>query len=169
METIIKSIKRLYDTESGEVLNKFAVYITDKVRAIKNYKSGYTDTEVTTLSVYDNYLYSVCFDAVSSLKAARIYVDLLNNSVDTDRVLDLLLSGAEIVIAVSKEDSTNKDNDLGYYYKYDIENVVLHIDDFTNVALFELYRATFTDKSKAYMTFVAKLLGVYEVFEAELS
>ena len=169
METIIKSIKRLHDTETGEVLNRFAVYTTDSFRAIKSRKNGFVDAEVNAITVYDSYLYSVCFDVVSSLKAGRIYTDLLNNSVDTDRVLDLLLSGAEIVIAVSKEDSTNKDNDLGYYYKYDIENVVLHIDDFTNVALFELYRATFTDKSKAYMTFVAKLLGVYEVFEAELS
>lgn len=169
METIIKSIKRLHDTETGELLNKFALYITDKVVAIKSRKSGYEDTEVASLSVFDSYLYSVAYDAVAGLKAGRIYTDLLNDSIDTDRVLDLLLSGAEIVIVVSKEDSENKENTLGYFYKYDIEDVQLHIDEFTNVALFELYRATFTDKSKAYMTFVAKLLGVFEVFEAELS
>lgn len=169
METIIKSIKRLHDTETGEVLNKFALYITDKVVAIKNRKSGYEDTEVASLSVYDSYLYSVAYDAVAGLKAGRIYTDLLNDSVDTDRVLDLLLTGAEIVVVVTKEDSENKDNTLGYFYKYDIEDVQLHIDEFTNVALFELYRATFTDKSKAYITFVAKMLGVFEIFKSELS
>lgn len=169
METIIKSIKRLHDTETGELLNKFALYITDKVVAIKSRKSGYEDTEVASLSVFDSYLYSVAYDAVAGLKAARVYTDLLNDSIDTDRVLDLLLSGAEIVVTVTKEDSENKDNSLGYYYKYDIDDINLRIDEFTNVTLFELYRATFTDKSKAYMTFVAKLLGVYEVFEAELS
>lgn len=169
METIIKSIKRLHDIETGETLNKFAVYITDKVQAIKSYKSGYTDTEVSSLSVFDSYLYSVAFDAIAGLKAGRVYADLLNNSIDTDRVLDLLLSGAEIVINVSKEDSQNKDNELGYYYKYDIIDVKLNIDEFTNVTLFELYKTTFVDKSRAYLTFVAKILNVFEVFEAELS
>ena len=169
METIIKSIKRLYDTETGEVLNRFAVYTTDSFRAIKSRKNGFVDAEVNAITVYDSYLYSVAYDAVAGLKTGRIYTDLLNDSIDTDRVLDLLLSGAEIVVTATKEDSENKDNSLGYYYKYDIDDINLRIDEFTNVALFELYRATFTDKSKAYMTFVAKLLGVYEVFEAELS
>lgn len=169
METIIKSIKRLHDIETGETLNKFAVYITDKVQAIKSYKSGYTDTEVSSLSVFDSYLYSVAFDAIAGLKAGRVYADLLNDSIDTDRVLNLLLSGAKIAITVTKEDSQNKDNELGYYYKYDIINVKLNIDEFTNVTLFELYKTTFTDKSRAYLTFVAKILNVFEVFETELS
>lgn len=169
METIIKSIKRLHDTETGEVLNRFAVYTTDSFHAIKSRKNGFVDTETKTITVYDSYLYSVCFDAIAGLKAGRIYTDLLNDCIDTDRVLDLLLDGAEIIVNVTKEDSESKDNELGYYYKYDIDDITLRIDEFTNVALFELYRATFTDKSRAYMTFVAKLLGVYEVFEAELS
>lgn len=169
METIIKSIKRLHDTETGEVLNRFAVYTTDSFRAIKNRKNGFVDTEVNAITVYDSYLYSVCFDAVAGLKAGRIYTDLLNDSIDTDRVLDLLLSGAEAIVVVTKEDSENTNNQLGYYYKYDIDDITLRIDEFTNVALFELYRATFTDKSKAYMTFVAKMLGVFEIFESELS
>lgn len=168
METIIKSIKRLHDTETGEVLNRFAVYTTDSFRAIKNRKNGFVDTEVNAITVYDSYLYSVCFDAVAGLKAGRIYIDLLNDCIDTDRVLDLLFSGAEAIVVVTKEDSENTNNQLGYYYKYDIDDITLRIDEFTNVALFELYRATFTDKSKAYMTFVAKMLGVFEIFESEL-
>lgn len=169
METIIKSVKRSVNIETGEMLNKFIVYTTDKFNAIKSRKSGFMDTETNAISIFDSYLYSVAFDAISCLKASRIYTDLLNNAVDTDRVLDLLLTGAQIVVAVTKEDSENPDNSLGYYYRYDVENVELNIDEFTNVTLFELYKTTFTDKSKAYLTFVAKMLGVFEVFEAELS
>lgn len=169
METIIKSIKRSHDTQTGEVLNRFSVYTTDSFQAIKSRKNGFVDTEVGSITIYDSYLYSVAYDAVTGLKAGRIYTDLLNDCIDTDRVLDLLLSGAEIIVNVTKEDSENTNNPLGYYYKYDIDDITLRIDEFANVALFELYRATFTDKSKAYMTFVAKMLGVFEVFESELS
>ena len=168
MQTKIKSAKRLNDLETGETLNKFVVYTTDKFNAIKSRKNGIVDVETNVITVYDSYLYSVVFDAVAGLKEGRVYSDLLNDCIDTDKVLDILLTGAEIVVNVSKEDSENTNNTLGYYYKYEIDSIKFNIDDFAKVSVFELYKATFTDKSKAYMTFVAKLLGVFEVFKAEL-
>lgn len=168
MQTKIKSIKRLFDVETGETLNKFVVYTTDKFSAIKSRKNGFVDVESNSVNLFDSYVYSVIFDAINGLKEGRIYADLLNNSIDTDQVLNLLVTGAEIDVIVTKEDSENPNNSLGYYYKYEIENVKLKIDEFTNVALFELYKATFADKSKAYLSFVAKMLQVFDVFEREL-
>lgn len=169
MQTTIKSIQRLHDVETGEVLSKFVVYTTDKFNAIKSRKNGFIDIESSSINLFDSYVYSVVFDAINGLKEGRIYSDLLNNSIDTDRVVELLLANATIDVEVSKEDSDNPDNSLGYYYRYDIKNVVLKIDEFTNVTLFELYKATFTDKSKAYLSFVAKMLNVYDIFASELS
>lgn len=168
MQTKVKSIKRSVDVESGEILNKFVLYTTEKFSGIKSRKSGFVDVETNSISLFDSYLYSVVFDAVNGLKTGRIYTDLLNNCIDTDKVLELLVTGAKIDVTVTKEDSENTNNTLGYYYKYEIESIELNIDDFVNVSIFELYKATFTDKSKAYLSFVAKMLQVFDVFESEL-
>lgn len=168
MQTKVKSVQRLHDVESGEVLNKFVVYTTNAFNTIKSRKNGFIDVESNSISLFDSYVYSVVFDAINGLKEGRIYSDLLNNSIDTDRVVELLLSNSIIDVEVSKEDSENPDNSLGYYYKYNIKNVVLSIDEFTNVTLFELYKATFADKSKAYLSFVAKMLQVFDIFKSEL-
>lgn len=169
MQTRIKSIKRLSDVESGEVLNKFVVYTTNAFNAIKSRKNGFEDVESNSINLFDSYLYSVVFDAINELKEGRIYTDLLNNAIDTDLVLNLLVTGAEIDVTVIKEDSENPNNSLGYYYKYEIGDIKLKIDEFTNVALFELYKATFVDKSKAYLSFIAKMLQVFDIFKNELA
>lgn len=169
MQTTIKSIKRLANVESGEILNKISLYITDPISTIKSRKNGFVEAETNSFSLYDSYVYSLVFDAISGLKEGRIYKELLSDSVDTDRVLELLLTNATVEVDVSKEDSENSENALGFYFRYDVTNVVLDIDEFTKASIFEMYLATYKDKSKAYLAFVAKMLGVYDIFAAELS
>lgn len=169
MQTRIKSIKRLANVETGEILNKISLYITDSISNIKSRKNGFVETETNSFSLYDSYVYSIAFDAVSGLKEGRIYKELLSDSIDTDKVLELLLANANIEISVSKEDSENSENSLGFYFRYDVTSISLDIDIFTKVSIFEIYLSTYREKSKAYLSFVAKMLNVYDVFAAELS
>lgn len=169
MQTTIKNIQRLHDVETGEVLNKVSIYITDKISTIKSRKNGFVETESNSFSLFDSYVYSLTFDAISALKEGRIYKDLLTDSIDTDRVLELLLTNATIKVDVSKEDSENQDNSLGFYFRYDVASITLNIDEFTKASMFEMYLATYKDKSKAYLAFIAKMLGVYDIFADELS
>lgn len=169
MQTTIKSIKRLANVETGEILNKISLYITDSISTIKSRKNGFVEAETNSFSLYDSYIYSLAFDAITALKEGRIYKDLLTDSIDTDRVLELLLTNATIEVDVSKEDSENQDNSLGFYFRYDVTSISLDIDEFTKASMFEMYLATYKDKNKAYLAFIAKMLGVYDIFAAELS
>lgn len=169
MQTTIKSIKRLANVETGEILNKISLYITDSISTIKSRKSGFVEAETNNFSLFDSYVYSLTFDAVSGLKEGRIYKELLSDSIDTDKVLELLLTNATIDVDVTKEDSENSENSLGFYFRYDVTSITLNIDEFTKASLFETYLATYKDKSKAYLAFIAKMLGVYDIFAAELS
>lgn len=168
MNNKIKSIVRYTDKETGEVLDKYVIYLTNTVKGLKMYKNGLTETDCTSISLFDSYVDSLVYDAINGLKEGRIYADLLNNVVDKDNVINLLLCGADVEIEATKVDSDNPNNSLGYYYRYDVSNIKLNIDEFTKASVFEVYRSVFEDKSKSYLAFVAKMLGVYEIFETEL-
>lgn len=166
MQTIIKSVVRYTDKTTGEVMDKYVIYLTNNVKGLKMYKSGLTETDCTSIALFDSYVDSVVYDAINELKESRIYTDLLNNTIDKDSIINLLLCGANIEINATKADSDNPDNSLGYYYRYDIENISLNIDEFTKASIFEIYINTFSTKSKAYLAFIAKTLGVYEIYES---
>ena len=165
MQTKIKSVSRLMDKESGERLNQFVVYTDNKeLPSLKMYKDGLKDIKTNAFKVYDSYLEACIFDCISYLKEGRIYVDLLNNCVDKDAIISLLLCGANIEISATKVDSDNPDNSLGYYYRYDIEDIKSNVDEYSKASIFEMYKTTFVDKSEAYLRFVSKLLGVESIF-----
>lgn len=152
------------DKESGERLNQFVIYIDNKeLPSLKMYKDGLKDVKTNAFKVYDSYLEACIFDFISYLKEGRIYVDLLNNCVDKDAIISLLLCGANIEISATKVDSDNPENSLGYYYRYDIEDIKSNVDEYSKASIFEMYKTTF-DKSEAYLRFVSKLLGVESIF-----
>lgn len=152
------------DKESGERLNQFVIYTDNKeLPSLKMYKDGLKDVKTNAFKVYDSYLEACIFDFISYLKEGRIYVDLLNNCVDKDAIISLLLCGANIEISATKVDSDNPENSLGYYYRYDIEDIKSNVDEYSKASIFEMYKTTF-DKSEAYLRFVSKLLGVESIF-----
>lgn len=169
MQTKIKGIARYADKTTGEMLDKYTIYLSDSIKGLRMYKSGLTEADCTSVSLFDSYIDSVVYDAISTLKEGRIYSDLLNNAIDKDSVINLLLCGADIDISDEKVDSENPDNTLGFYYKYEIKDIVLNIDTFDKVSIFEMYIKTFKDKSQAYLAFIAKSLGVYEIYESMFS
>lgn len=152
------------DKESGERINQFVIYTDNKeLPSLKMYKDGLKDVKTNAFKVYDSYLEACIFDFISYLKEGRIYVDLLNNCVDKDAIISLLLCGANIEISATKVDSDNPENSLGYYYRYDIEDIKSNVDEYSKASIFEMYKTTF-DKSEAYLRFVSKLLGVESIF-----
>lgn len=166
MQTSIKSVSRYTDKTTGEMMDKYVIYLTNSVKGLKMYKSGLTETDCTSIALFDSYVDSIVYDAINGLKEGRIYSDLLNNTIDKDSIINLLLCGADIEISAEKVDSENPDNTLGYYYRYDIEDIKLNVDEFTKASIFEIYLNTFSTKSKAYLAFIAKTLGVYDIYES---
>lgn len=165
MQTKILSLSRYVDKETGELSNFYYVYTNSKeIASLRMYKSGLKEIESNSFKVFDSYLESCIRDAINSLREYRVYADLLNNAVDKDSIINLLISNATIELDVEKIDSENENNELGYYYKYNIQNIVLDIDEFNKVTIFEVYRNTFQTSSEAYLRFVSKLLGVENVF-----
>ena len=162
--TTIKSVTRYTNKTTGEMMDKYTIYLTDSIVGIKMYKSGLTEADCTSVNLFDSYMDSVVYDAISGMKEGRIYSDLLNNCVDKDAIISLILCGADIEISATKVDSDNPDNSLGYYYRYDIEGIKLNIDEYSKASIFEMYKTTFVDKSEAYLRFVSKLLGVESIF-----
>lgn len=169
MQTTIKSVSRYTDKTTGEMMDKYVIYVTNSVKGLKMYKSGLTETDCTSIALFDSYVDSIVYDAINGLKEGRIYSDLLNNAIDKDSIINLLLSGADIEVSTEKVDSENPDNSLGFYYRYDVTNISLNIDEFAKASIFEEYSNTFKDKSKAYLAFIAKRLGVYEIYESMFS
>lgn len=166
MQTTIKSVSRYTDKTTGEMMDKYVIYLTNSVKGLKMYKSGLTETDCTSIALFDSYVDSIVYDAINGLKEGRIYSDLLSNTIDKDSIINLLLCGADIEISAEKVDSENPDNTLGYYYRYDIEDIKLNVDEFTKASIFEIYLNTFSTKSKAYLVFIAKTLGVYDIYES---
>lgn len=167
MQTKVLSIKRIVDAESSEVLNQFVVYTDNKeIPSLRMRKDWLTEVKTNSFKVYDSYLESCLYDAISSLKEGRIYSQLLDLAIDTDSIVSLLLANATIDVTFEKVDSLNESNSLGYYYKYDISNIQLSIDEYSKVTMFEMYRKIFADKSEAYLKFIAQMLGVDGIFFA---
>lgn len=167
MQTKITSVNRLIDKESGERLNMFVVYVDNKeVPSLRMFKDGLKDVKSNAFKVYDSYLESCLYDAISSLKEGRIYSQLLDLAIDTDSIVSLLLSNATIELVFEKVDSLNESNSLGYYYKYDVSNIQLSIDEYSKVTMFEMYKRVFADRSDAYLRFIAQMLGVESIFFA---
>ena len=167
MQVTINSISRIIDKETGEVSNLVNVYTNSKdIDSLRMYKNGLTEVKSNNFKVYDSYLESVVYDAINATKEARIYSDLLSTVVDKDSVINTLLCGATINLDIEKVDSDNENNTLGYYYKYNIDSVSLALDEYAKASLFELYQVAFSNKSEAYLRFVAICLGVDSIFFA---
>ena len=165
MQTTITSVNRLIDKETGESINMFTVYTNSKIiPSLRMRKDGLTEVKTNSFKVYDSYLESCLYDAISSLKEGRIYSQLLDLAIDTDSIVSLLLSNATIELSFEKVESLNESNSLGYYYKYDISNIQLSIDEYSKATIFEMYRKVFSDKSEAYLKFIAQMLGVESIF-----
>lgn len=165
MQTKVLSISRYVDKETGELSNVYYIYTDSKeINSLRMYKDGLKSIKSNSFKLFDSYLESCVRDVIGGLKEGRVYSDLLNNAIDKDSVINLLISNAIIDLNIEKIDSENSDNSLGFYYKYNIENIVLNIDDFNKVTIFEVYKNAFKDYSDAYLRFVSKLLGVENVF-----
>ena len=165
MQTRITSVSRLTDKQTGETLNQFVVYTNSReIPSLRMGKDGLKDVTSNAFKVFDSYLESCVFDAISELKEGRIYADLLNVAIDTDSIICLLLANATVEVDFAKVDSLCQQNTLGYYYRYDINNIQLCVDEYTKATLFEMYRRVFADKSEAYLRFIAQMLGVEAIF-----
>ena len=167
MQAKINSVIRLTDKETDEITNMVAIYTNSKdIDSLRMYKNGLTEIKGNNFKVYDSYLESVVYDTINTTKEGRVYNDLLGATVDKDSVINLLLCGAEVELEIEKVDSENENNTLGYYFKYNIQSIKLNLDELAKASLFELYQQTFSNKSEAYLRFVAKCLGVDSIFFA---
>lgn len=165
MQINILSVSRLTNKETGESLNMFVVYTDNKdVPSLRMYKDGLKEVKGNSFKVFDSYLESCLYDAISTIKEGRVYTDLLNLAIDTDTIVNLLLTNATIDVSFEKVDSLCEENSIGYYYKYNIDAIKLNVDDYAKVSIFEMYRKIFADRSDAYLKFISKLLGVENVF-----
>lgn len=165
MQTKITGVSRLMDKETGEVLNMFIIYVDNKeVPSLRMFKDGLKDVNSNAFKVYDSYLESCLFEAVSKTKEGRVYTDLLNVAVDTDNIVSLLLTNAAINVEFEKVDSLSTENTLGYFYKYTITIEKLDVDEYSKATMFETYKRIFADRSEAYLRFISKLLGVETIF-----
>lgn len=165
MQANILSVSRLTNKETGESLNMFVIYTDNKeIPSLRMYKDGLKEVKSNAFKVFDSYLESCLYDAISKLKEGRIYNQLLDVAIDTDYVINLLLSNAIIDVTFEKIDSLSEDNSLGYYYKYNIDAINLSIDEYSKVSIYEMYKKIFADRSDAYLRFIAKTLEVEAIF-----
>lgn len=165
MQAKVTSVVRLMDKSSGEMLNQFVVYTDNKeLPSLKMYKDGLKDVKSNAFKVFDSYLESVTYEAISGLKEGRIYSQLLDVAIDTDYIINLLLTNAAVNIEFEKVDSLSAENALGYFYKYSISIEQLAIDEYAKASLYEMYRKIFSDKSEAYLKFISQMLGVDGIF-----